>query len=239
MAGAAQKRVSYRYTFAFDDGRRKEFAVDLDYDTLAMIPPQRDMHPGWTELSYRKCPNCPLSEAEHKRCPIAANLVDVVDFFKDSLSYETVEVSVQAHGRTYLKRTTLQEGVSGLIGIFMVTSGCPILNKLRPMVDTHLPFMTSEESSYRMISMYLMAQYFRERQGLRADWELKDLLRFLAEASETNASFCRRLQSLGIKDASLNAMSTLNALGEITSLSIETEDFARWERIFRESYGEP
>jgi hypothetical protein len=61
---------------------------------------------------------------------------------------------------------------------------------------------------------------------------MKGLLRFLSECHETNSAFCRRLQALGGRDASLNAMSILNALGEITSLSIETFDLTRWERIF-------
>src|SRR5262249_45179319 len=79
---------------------------------------------------------------------------------------------------------------SSLIGIFMVTSGCPVMNKLRPMVDTHLPFMTSAESTYRVISMYLLAQFFRQRQGRKPDWALEGLLGVLEAAKETNAAFC-------------------------------------------------
>jgi len=231
------REVTFAYTFAFGDGSVRRFAVRLDYETLGMVAPARTELPAWTELSFCKCPNCPLDEALHPRCPIAANLVEVVDVFKDSISYEEVDVSVEAHGRTYVKRTSLQQGVSSLIGIFMVTSGCPILNRLRPMVDTHLPFMNADESTYRMISTYLTAQFFRHKAGKPADWEMKDLLRFLSECRETNTAFCRRLQTLGVRDASLNAMSILNAMGEITSLSIETFDMSRWERIFQSNLG--
>jgi hypothetical protein len=235
MADGASRRpreVTLSYTFTLGGGASRRFDVRLDNETLEMIPPARRELPVWTELSFCKCPNCPLDEATHPHCPIAANLVDVVETFKDSLSYEEVDVTVEAHGRTYSKHTSLQQSVSSLIGIFMVTSGCPILNRLRPMVDTHLPFMNADESTYRMISMYLTAQFFRHKAGKRADWEMKDLLRFLSECRETNSSFCQRLQALGVRDAPLNAMSILNALGEITSLSIETFDMSRWERIF-------
>jgi hypothetical protein len=235
MADAASRKprdITLSYSFALASGSVRRFDVRLDYETLEMIAPERTELPVWTELSFCKCPNCPLDEATHPRCPIAANLVDVVEAFRDSLSYEEVDVSVEAHGRTYSKRTSLQQGVSSLIGIFMVTSGCPILNRLRPMVDTHLPFMNADESTYRMISMYLTAQFFRHKSGKRPDWEMKDLLRFLSECRETNSSFCHRLQALGVRDAPLNAMSILNALGEITSLSIEHFDMSRWERIF-------
>ncbi len=113
----------------------------------------------------------------------------------------------------------------------------PILSKLRPMVDTHLPFMTPDESTYRTISMYLLAQYFRHKQGKEADWELAELVRFLSEARDTNTAFLRRLQSIGVRDASLNALSNLNAMGEITSISIESFDLRRLERIFSDQYG--
>jgi hypothetical protein len=236
-APVTPREVTFAYTFAFGDGSVRRFAVRLDYQTLGMIAPARTELPAWTELSFCKCPNCPLDEAVHPRCPIAANLVEVVDVFKDSISYEEVDVSVEAHGRTYVKHTSLQQGVSSLIGIFMVTSGCPILNRLRPMVDTHLPFMNADESTYRMISTYLTAQFFRHKAGQPADWEMKDLVRFLSECRETNTAFCRRLQTLGVRDASLNAMSILNAMGEITSMSIETFDMSRWERIFQSNLG--
>jgi hypothetical protein len=231
------REITFAYTFTRGDGGARRFDVRLDYETLSMITPQRRELPAWTELSFCKCPNCPLDEATHPRCPIAANLVEVVETFKEALSYEEVDVAVEAQGRTYVKRTSLQQGVSSLIGIFMVTSGCPILNRLRPMVETHLPFMSADESTYRMISTYLTAQFFRHKAGKPADWEMKGLLRFLSECRETNAAFCRRLQALGVRDASLNAMSILNALGEITSLSIETFDMSRWERIFEVSLG--
>lgn len=231
------REIAFAYTFTRGDGSQRRFDVRLDYETLGMIIPERRELPAWTELSFCKCPNCPLDAATHPRCPIAANLVEVVEAFKEALSYEEVDVAVEAQGRTYVKRTSLQQAVSSLIGIFMVTSGCPILNRLRPMVDTHLPFMNADESTYRMISTYLTAQFFRHKAGKPADWEMTDLLRFLSECRETNAAFCRRLQALGVRDASLNAMSILNALGEITSLSIETFDLSRWERIFEVSLG--
>jgi len=236
-ASRQQKVVSYRYTFSFQDGATQEFLVELAYDSLEMLAPERAEYPAWTELAYKKCPNCPLDEASHSHCPVARNLVDVVTFLQERYSYEEVEVVAEFHERRHVKRTSLQQAASSLIGIFTVTSGCPVLNKLRPMVDTHLPFMTPDESTYRTISMYLLAQYFRHKQGKQADWELAELVRFLSEARDTNTAFLRRLQSIGVRDASLNALSNLNAMGEITSISIESFDLRRLERIFSDQYG--
>ncbi len=231
-------RIAYSYLFVFQDGSRKQFQVELVHDTLEMVPPECDSYPLWVNLEYRQCPNCPLDHTTHPHCPIAHNLVEVVEFLKDRLSYEPVEVRVKFHDREYRKRTSLQQAASSLIGIFNVTSGCPILNKLRPMVDTHLPFMTPDESTYRTMAMYLMAQYFRHKNGQETDWSLSDLVDSLEAARETNTAFCRRLQALGVRDAGLNALSNLNAMGEITSFSIETRDLRRLEGIFLEHYGE-
>jgi len=238
MSEAPADVKTIRYVFVFADGARYDFDIRLDRATLEMQVPAQETPPDWTRLSYMKCPNCPLDEVEHPRCPVARNMVGVVDLLKDRLSYEEADVTVEMEGRTYSKRTALQNACSSLIGIYTVSSGCPVLGKMRPMVDTHLPFMTPDESTYRLIAMYLTAQYFMHKWGQPADWELANLVRFLGEARETNAAFCHRLQSLGIKDAMLNAVANLNAMGEMTSMTIELADLERLEAIFAQHYKE-
>lgn len=232
-----ENRIVYKFSFA--DGSSKEFAVRLDHETLSLIAAPRESYPTWTALGFMKCANCPLDEAKHARCPIATNLVDLVEFFKDSISYEEADVCVDTGPRQYLSKTSLQKGISALMGIFMVTSGCPIMDRLRPMVDTHLPFATAEETTYRFLCMYLMSQYFRAKHGLRHDLDFKGLLRVLADIRQVDVDFCRRLRSIQINDASINALVILNTLGEMTSLSIEENDLSRMERIFMERYGNP
>ncbi|MBN2370268.1 MAG: hypothetical protein JXO72_07260 [Vicinamibacteria bacterium] len=234
---STERRIQYRYAFYFPDGARKIFRITLRHATLAIVSPERNAYPEWTALEYRRCRNCPLDPSLQPHCPIAREMVDAVCFLKDWRSFEEVEVHVQAgESRRYMKRTTLQEGAGALLGIYMVASGCPILNKLRPMLATHLPFMSSEESTYRTVSMYLMAQYFRHKRGHAADWGLGELLALLHECRTANSDYCDRLRSLGIGDAALNALALLNVQGELTSLSLETGDLTRWERIFGEHY---
>ena len=234
-AGPAPIRIAYR--FKFKDGRDREFHLTLDHDTLRLLVEPRASYPEWTALSYKQCPNCPLDLARHPRCPVAANLVDVVEAFKDERSYDVVDVAVEVHERRYMKRASVQQALSALIGVLTVTSGCPVLDKLRPMVETHLPFMSPEESTYRMISMYLLAQYLRGRQGRQPDWDLGRLVELLEECRRSNAALVGRLQTLGINDASLNALAMLNTMGEITTLSIEG-DLRRLQKIFGEHYGD-
>ncbi|MBI2191487.1 MAG: hypothetical protein HYU36_05835 [Planctomycetes bacterium] len=224
-----------RYTFIFQDGRKKVLELRLDHQTLKLRPPAHSAVPAWAQLSFCQCPNCPLREPAHPHCPVAANLAEPVEAFKDSESFEEVDVEVETKDRKYVKHTSLQRGISSLLGVIMATSGCPILSKLRPMVDTHLPFMNPEETTYRVLSMYLMGQYFAYRRGREADWELKQLLALFEEVRQVNSSFCERLRSVHIKDASINAVTILNTLADLTSLSIEDGQLDRLEGLFRAS----
>lgn len=224
--------LRFLYRFRFQDGSSREFEVKLDAETLAMRGPLLLPAPEWTRLSHHQCSNCPLDESRAPRCPIAERAHPLVTFFADRLSYEPVEVVVEAAGRHYSRKGALQECLGSLFGIFMVSSGCPILNRLRPMVATHLPFMSTEESTYRMVSSYLMAQYFLAQEGRPADFSLDGLVSFLESARVANAGFCKRVSSTGVKDASLNALSTLNALGEITSLELQSGALQVWRKRF-------
>lgn len=228
--------LEIRYKFAFDDGTRKEFTVRLDRDTLALLPAPREVYPAWTALGYRRCPHCPLSEEAHPRCPIAGGIVDLVETFAGAVSYQTAFVRVETERRAYEARTDLQRSVSSLLGIHMVTSGCPILDRLRPMVDTHLPFATPEEATVRTLSMYLLVQFFRARRGRAPDWGLAGLQRVLEEVHRVDVAFGERLRSAVRNDAGLNALVTLANLGSSTLFSLETFDFARLERIFTAAY---
>ncbi len=237
MPRAEEKRIlTFRYRFFFPNAEPRDFTFALDSGTLALRPEPRESWPSWTRLGYFQCTNCPLDERRSPRCPIAANIVDVVAFFRDHVSHEEVDVEVEAHGRAYRKRVSLQEALSSMLGIVMVTAGCPVLNRLRPMVATHLPFMSSEESTYRVVSMYLLAQHFISRAGGSADWDLDGLVDFLEEVRRSNQGFCSRLKSLKVQDALLNAVAVLDAQGEVTSLTILEDDLGRWRRVFLEHF---
>lgn len=221
-----------RYAFNLRNGGIKEFDVALD-ESLRLIPKKRKSYPEWTKLSHHQCPNCPLKESEHPRCPIAANLVDVVRFFKDSISWEEADIEITTEARQYRKQTTLQRGISSLLGIYMVTSGCPIMDKLKPMVKTHLPFATPQETMYRAISMYLLAQYFLYRRGRKPDWKLAKLLKTYEAIRIVNRKFTERLGSTGIQDASLNAVIRLNVFADLATMALEEKGLDDIERLFQ------
>jgi len=224
--------VTFHYKFTLGSGEEREFITKLDKKTLNLIQTEKKSHPDWAELKKFKCPNCSLNEGEHKFCPIAINLYELIDSFKGAVSYEEVDVLIETDVRKYMKHTSLQKGLSSLIGIYMVASGCPILEKLKPMVRFHLPFATVEETEYRVLSMYLLAQYFLYKHGNRPDWEMKNLVKIYRDIRIVNENFCKKLSEIGVEDASINALVNLDVFAGFVTFSINQDKLDNIELLF-------
>ncbi len=221
------------YRFHLPEREPKEFCVQLEKPSLSLArTASEDPLPAWTKLDHEKCPNCPLSSCEHACCPIARNLVGVIEAFQDVFSHEESDVEVLTPSRKYTARVKNTQAVGSLIGIYMVTAGCPIMDRLRPMVLTHLPFASTEESTYRMISMYLMAQYFRHHKGYVPDWEMERFPAFFEQVTLVNQAFVKRLTTYVECDASLNAVVLLNCFATATRRVVTQERFDEIAQMF-------
>ena len=232
-AGVKSSIHPITYRFHFPTGEIKEFHVALECPSMSLhkVPPVTPL-PAWTELAHHQCPNCPLSADLHARCPIAENLVGVVEAFADVFSYDESDVEVITPSRTVSARVKNTHAAGSLIGIYMVTSGCPIMDKMRPMVLTHLPFATTEESVYRSVSMYLLAQYFRSKNGCAPDWDLKEFAAFYHGVHLVNQAMVKRLTTFVEKGAALNAVVLLNCFASATRRVISQERFQEIEQMF-------
>jgi len=229
---SSERQLLFRYTFYLADGPSRCFEVRLDAQSLSLVRTDRSDLPEWTRLESCQCPNCPLDAEKHPHCPLAVDIIDLVEFFTDFTSYDEVEVNLQTNERDYVKRTSVQKGVSSLMGIYMVSSGCPRMDKLRPMVRFHLPFATIEETTYRAISMYLTAQYFRSRHNLSADWDLKHLTDVYEEVQVVNRSFVGRLKQIELHDASANALVILDNFANYVALALDEDMLDDLEYLF-------
>jgi hypothetical protein len=230
---SSRNPVWFCYKITLSDNSVKEFRIELDPLTLGLLTQRKEPLPQWTLLDYKKCPVCPLAENSEARCPVAVNLVEPLEYFKKSISYEQVEVEILTELRTYKKQTDLQHALSSMIGIYMVTSGCPVLDKLRPMIRTHLPFASLEETTYRSISMYLLAQYFLWKKGGVPDWGLKNLSGIYEEIQKVNISFRKRIMALQIEDAALNAICHLGCYAHFTNSLLLDRGLAEMEQLFQ------
>ncbi len=229
-----QSTFTLSYRFRFPDGEEQLFSVELDKKTCALVQPPRESYPDWTKLEYRQCGNCPLKKEEYPRCPVAVSIIDIVEFFYDAQSVESAEVIVETAQRSVTRgQTALYPAISSLIGIHMVSSGCPILDKLRPMVRYHLPFANTDETIYRALSMYVLAQYFRKKEGLEPDWELSGLSKIYQDINAVNIDFSRRLKRDTQSEATTNAITSLDCFAQIIEFSITEEMLEDVEQMFR------
>jgi hypothetical protein len=147
------------YVFQIDSGAEVRFDVDLNRPA-----PGGDL-PDWTLLEKDQCPHCPLARTPGARCPAAADLVPLVQRFSALASIGTAEVRVVRSEYEVRKRTDTQTALSAMMGLILATSGCPILGRLRPLAQTHLPFASETETIYRIVTMYPPGVVHRHRQS--------------------------------------------------------------------------
>lgn len=231
---AVEDTYTVSYQFRFPDGTEKIFDVNLDKTTGALLQAPRKSYPKWTQLSYRQCQHCPLKESTCERCPVAVSIIDVVDFFYLAASNDKAEVTVVTPQRTITQNEAgVQKAISSLIGLYMVTCGCPIMNRLRPMARFHLPFASSEETVYRALSMYVLGQYFRRKEGKSPDWSMEGLGKCYKDINKLNADFARRLINFESSDATTNALTSLDCFAQLIEFSITEEILEELEQLFQ------
>ena len=224
-----------RYEIDFEDGPTTVFEVRLDAATLALKSPLPEDPPAWTELGFHVCPHCPLEPETSPRCPAAVALAPLVEVFDAFMSHHGCALTVHTAERTVTAdRLQVQKALGSLMGLVMAASGCPYTARLRPMARFHLPLASPEETIYRATSMYLLAQYFREGEGLEPDWTLEGLSELYADLQVVNRHLSRRLNAVVSTDSAVNAVVSLDVfaaflpmvIGE--SLSDLRPVFRRW-----------
>ncbi len=207
MDSKKSNAISIFYIFKFLDGSSRHFEIHLDPETMDCIPPEGP-YPDWTLSSFHKCDVC---SNESERCPVAVNISGVVDGFEGLSPSDSTHVQIISKNRDYSKSTTLQEGLTALLGLCMAASPCPVLGKLKPLVRYHLPFATLNESVFRVASMYLLVQFFLARRGSSdVDWKMKGLTKIYEDIQAVNADMSQRLRLAASKDASLSAIANLD-----------------------------
>lgn len=199
-----------QYVFKMAGGVSHTFDVDLERAAVPSVDEAE--HAAWTRLEFHQCANCPLRPDSSRYCPAAVALEPVVHVFARILSYEEVEVEVHTPERTYWKRCDAQTGLRALAGLIMATSACPILGRLKGLAQFHLPFATLEETVFRTVGAYLVAQYYRARDGQPPDLALSGLDEFYGRIETVDQCFKQRLDAICEQDANLNALGSLYCL---------------------------
>ncbi|MCP4725393.1 MAG: hypothetical protein GY863_10175 [bacterium] len=235
MNSENESTFSIKYTFQLKNDKR-EFDVRIDKTTLDIVLPEIEKIPKWVNLDFYQCSNCPFDKEVDQYCPAALSMIDVIVFFSDFISFTEADITVEMEDCTHQKHTSLQNGISSLIGLIMATSGCPILGKLKPMARFHRPFASADETVFRAMSTYLLAQYFRKLHGDTPDWDLENLEKFYNEIHTVNKDFALRLKHIHIHDASLNALNILDTFANFILMEIHRHVLKEFKLIMMEYF---
>jgi len=208
------------YEFSLTNVQKKLFNILIDLETISIILPEPVSVPYWASLKYHQCKCCPLETIGNPNCPIAVNIAKIIEEFKDSVSYDDCLVSCSTPERTYLKKTSIMEGIYSILGIIMATSNCPIMDFLKPMARFHLPFSTFDETAVRATSMFLLRQYLECGNHNTHNISLKKLEQHYRKVNLVNEGILKRISSLGSKDADKNAILMLHSLSQLLSNEI-------------------
>lgn len=198
------------YEFKLSDGTEKKFDIFLDREKLFFVKERGADPPEWAELEFHQCSNCPLNSTLTRYCPVAANLSGIAQQFREVAGADRATVTVKVKERAYFRAGSIQEGLSPMLGIIMTTSGCPVMEPLKPMVRYHLPFASLDETVFRMVSMFLVAQFLRSQAGKKPEWQLDGLSRIYGEVKKLNKDFGQRMRAAARSDANIHALVKLN-----------------------------
>lgn len=212
--------MAVEYRISLDDEHGFNYKIELEREVLAS---DRLTAADWTRLEYQQCTNCPLSTREHERCPAAVDLQRVVEDFRGLPAFRKAWVHVRTEEREYSKLVNLEVALRSLLGVIMATSGCPILGRLKPMARSHLPFATDNEFVLRTVSMYLLRELFKLRDGGTPDWELGELTRDFSALQLVNQALWHRIHDVCAGDTNLKAFLGFFSLSSSMSYSLDTQ----------------
>lgn len=211
--------TKFEYCFKFEDGTEKSFTIELADKTLLLrLPEPSEPPPEWAKLDHCKCPHCPYDSATLPHCPVAKNLAQAAESFKDEKSFRKATVFVKGVDRFYGRQTDVQSGLQSMFGLIMATSDCKHMEFFRPLAQFHLPFATMEESKRRLLGHYLISQFECYQKGESADFEARQLNVIVGAVNVLNARIIERIRSVAKGDAEWNAITLLDAFATLMAM---------------------
>lgn len=206
-----QRNVEIVYRISNAEGQIRNYAIRLDRNSARLLNPPPGDPPAWTRLDVCQCSNCPLDVARHPHCPLAVQLVPVVDDWAAAFSFQDVEYRVTTDEREFTGTTEAKRILGSLLGLIMATSDCPRMQFLRPLARFHLPLASPEETAFRALSAYLLEQYFLAPET-RSNESFDSFIERYAEIQTVNAGLAARIRQASQEDAVIDAVLGLDLL---------------------------
>jgi hypothetical protein len=230
--------ISFRFEIALDghDGEPVTFTLRIDESTLNQAHDEGPQ-PDWARLEYYQCPGCPLDVEKHPQCPAALSLAELIEQFGPYMSYDKAEMTVETRERRVTAQISLQSALRSILGLYLATSGCPVLAKFKPMARFHLPFASRDETVFRAASAYMLAQYRLKQLNRPYEFGLDGLRGLYKDVSRINQCLANRIRGAAKGDAHLNAISLLDIFAQELTYSINDE-VAELDYLFRAYIGD-
>ena len=161
--------------------------------------------PDWARLSCHQCSHCKLTGVSAEYCPPACDMIDLVEHFSNSHSYDTVHLHMWKNGEMHTIRTDLQRALSYLYPAILASSACPYAVLLSPMKKFGKPFPDLEDFLFYALSFGLIRNYLHDDQNRKTE----DMLPASDQAHTVALIFhglLLRIRQSSMSDASVNAL---------------------------------
>lgn len=219
-----EETFDIRYRFTLPDGVVRENLLRIDAGTLelrqdkAATPP-----PEWAALGVHQCPHCPLTADQHPYCPVAVNIWNAVAPFGPMISHQMIRVEIAVEHREIASDISAQRAISSYMGLVVATSACPRTAFLKPMARFHLPLASLEETIWRVVSAYLIAQHFLRQDGVPVESDFSGLNAIYEDLMVMNQSMAKRLRKAVSmsNDAGINALVILDTFAQTVPLCVD------------------
>ena len=209
------------YLLQLEDGSEWRYLVDIQRPQQATAH-NHENHPAWTRLGFQQCDNCPYQESEVVYCPAALDFAGIAQHFANTASITRADVWVHSRERSYFKNTDMQNILRSLFGLLMATGACPVLSRLKPLAESHLPFASLQETVQRMVGTYLIRQYLKQQDAEGdPDWQLQGLRALFREIKTVNLALMRRIRQASQDDANINAIQGFISISSIVEMGVD------------------
>jgi hypothetical protein len=103
------------------------------------------------------------------------------------------------------------------------------------MARFHLPLADTAETIYRATSMYLLAQYFKKKNGKEGELDFSGLEIIYQNMQILNASIAQRLRDSTQTDSSVNALVLLDVFAQSLPFALK-ESLEELELLFSQYF---
>jgi len=171
---------------------------------------------------FSSATTAPYQESEVVYCPAALDFADIAQHFANTASIARADVWIHSRERSYFKNTDMQNILRSLFGLLMATGACPVLSRLKPLAESHLPFASLQETVQRMVGTYLIRQYLKQQDGEQEpDWQLHGLQALYREIKTVNLALMRRIRQASQDDANINAIQGFVSISSIVEMGVD------------------